>query len=99
MAIKENGNRKHLNTMELVGCSLEFLKNHMEKQFTHEMTWENYGTYWHIDHRIPCASFNLSTIEEQKRCFHWSNLQPLEAKENIRKGAKIGPEYKNQQAA
>lgn len=83
--------------MELVGCSLEFLKSHLEKQFDDKMTWDNYGNFWHIDHVRPIASFDLSLEEEQKKCFNWRNLQPLEGKENIRKGAKILPQYQKQE--
>jgi hypothetical protein len=83
MAVKE----KTRKTMELTGCSKEDLINHLESKFTEGMTWENYGK-WHIDHIHPCASFNLEDPEEQKRCFHWTNLQPLWAIDNIRKGDK-----------
>jgi len=48
------------------------------------MTWKNYGE-WHVDHIKPCAKFNLIIDKEQKRCFHYSNLQPLWAKDNIKK--------------
>ncbi len=51
------------------------------------MTWDNYGK-WQIDHKIPCASFDLTDPEQQKSCFHFSNLQPLWAKDNNSKGAK-----------
>ena len=84
--------------MELVGCSLEFLKSHLEKQFDDKMTWDNYGSYWSLDHIMPMASFDLSIKEEQNKCFNWMNLQPLERKENIRKGAKILPQYQKQEA-
>ena len=53
------------------------------------MSWDNYGSYWHIDHIRPCASFNLQNEEEQQICFHYSNLQPLTAKDNIIKGARL----------
>ena len=52
------------------------------------MTWENYGTYWHIDHIIPCGAFDLTKKTAQKKCFHYSNLQPLEAVENFKKNSK-----------
>jgi hypothetical protein len=74
-------------TLELTGCSKEELIRHLESKFTDGMTWDNYGE-WHIDHIRPCASFDLTDPEEQKRCFHWTNLQPLWAQDNIRKGAK-----------
>jgi hypothetical protein len=44
---------------------------------------------WHIDHKLPCAFFNLQSKEQQKRCFHYTNLQPLWAKDNIKKGGRL----------
>ena len=84
MAVKE----KKGKTMELTGCSKEELMTHLESKFTQGMTWENYGE-WHIDHMRPCASFNLEDPEEQKKCFHWTNLQPLWAKDNMSKGDRL----------
>lgn len=89
------GRTKSDRTMNLVGCTIEFLKSYLESQFAPEMNWGNYGSYWHVDHRRPCKSFNLLDSEEQKKCFHYSNLQPLEGKENMSKGAKIHPKYNN----
>ena len=74
-------------TFEIVGCTPDFLRGHLEKQFKDGMTWENYGPYWHVDHRIPLASGN--SPEEIIGLSHWTNLQPLTAFENISKGAKI----------
>ena len=67
---------------------------HLEKMFTEEMTWENYGTYWHVDHMIPCISWDLFSDKEQKMCFNYKNLQPLEGKENMRKHAEFDEEDK-----
>lgn len=75
-------------TFALVGCSIDFFKKHIETQFRPGMSWENYGPAWHIDHKRPCASFDLSKSEQQYECFHYTNLQPLWAKENLSKGAK-----------
>jgi hypothetical protein len=81
---------KHCSSLKLLGCSIQNAKEHLEKQFKEGMTWDNYGhKTWHIDHIIPCASFDLTDTEQQKKCFHYTNLQPLWAKENISKGAKI----------
>lgn len=78
--------KKSRRTMELVGCSVEFLKLHLESKFQQGMSWGNYGINgWHIDHIVPCASFDLTKEEEQRKCFHYTNLQPLWAKDNIRK--------------
>jgi hypothetical protein len=73
-------------TMELLGCSYEHLKKWIEFQSSSEITLDNYGSYWHLDHVIPCAKFDLSKDEEIKKCFHWTNVQPLEAKRNTSKG-------------
>lgn len=84
------GYKKAAKTTELLGCSVAELKVHLENQFQPGMSWENQGRYgWHIDHIIPCAAFDLSNEDEQRRCFHYSNLQPLWAIDNMKKGAKI----------
>lgn len=72
------------STFDLLGCSPSELKLHMECQFQEGMTWENMGD-WHIDHIRPCSSFDLTDPEQQKECFHYSNLQPLWAEDNLRK--------------
>jgi hypothetical protein len=82
------GNPKQSTTFKLVGCSIEELKSHLQKLFLPDMNWNNYGE-WHIDHIIPCSSFNLTSIEEQKKCFNYTNLQPLWAKDNLKKGVKL----------
>ena len=83
-------NSKKDSTLNLVGCSISFLRKHLENQFKEGMTWDNYGRNgWHIDHMIPCAAFNLTKEEEQRKCFHWSNLQPLWEFDNLSKGSKI----------
>tara|TARA_Y100000389_G_scaffold62718_2_gene58832 strand:- start:11826 stop:13094 length:1269 start_codon:yes stop_codon:yes gene_type:complete len=86
MALK--GKLKSASTMALLGCSYTHAKEHLEKQFQPGMTWENHGT-WHIDHMMPCASFDLSCPEQQRRCFHYTNLQPMWGKENMSKSDKI----------
>jgi len=83
------GLAKSASTMTLVGCSTRHTKDHLEKQFQPGMTWENYGPVWHVDHMMPCASFDLTDPEQQRRCFHYTNLQPLWGTENISKGDNI----------
>ena len=78
---------KGFSTMELTGCELPFLKGYLEAKFTEGMTWENHGD-WHIDHIQPCCSFDLKEEEEQQKCFHYTNLQPLWASDNLTKGGK-----------
>jgi hypothetical protein len=54
-----------------------------------EMTWENYGSYWHVDHIHPCSLFDFSIEENRNKCFNWTNLTPLEGIENIKKSNKL----------
>jgi hypothetical protein len=68
---------KTLSSIELLGCNLEQVRNHLQTQFKPEMNWENHGDIWEIDHIKPCSSFNLMDVEEQKECFNYKNLQPL----------------------
>lgn len=84
------GHHKTDRTMNLVGCSLTELMQHIEAKFQSGMTWENYGK-WHIDHIKPCAAFDLSNIVDQRECFHYTNLQPLWAEDNLRKQATYDP--------
>lgn len=87
------GKTKSLSTMFLIGCEIDYLLYHIQKQFKPNMSWDNYGRgfgnkgmeEWHIDHIKPCASFDLSKFKEQKKCFHYTNLQPLWAEENRKK--------------
>lgn len=79
---------KNSTSYDLVGCSWENLKLYLEKQFLDGMTWDNYGK-WHIDHIKPCCSFDLTDIEQQKLCFHYTNLQPLWAIDNLKKSGRI----------
>jgi len=84
------GNPKLSTTMELVGCSIRQLKKHLEKQFKSGMSWKNHAfDGWHIDHIIPCSKFDLSKKSEQKKCFHYTNLQPLWAEDNFQKHNKL----------
>lgn len=87
-ALKVKKDRKSAGTMALVGCSLAELIKHLEEKFADGMTWENYGPVWHVDHRRPCATFDLSDPEQQKQCFHYSNLQPLLAQDNLTKSSR-----------
>ena len=84
--LKEN--RKLHHTIKYIGCSLEDLKKHLENQFVDGMSWDNYGE-WHVDHIVPCASFDLSDPNQQRICFNFRNLQPLWAKDNQRKQDKL----------
>jgi len=84
-----NGTSKSKSTVELLGCSIDEFRIFLENKFYNNMSWENYGSVWHIDHIKPCASFDLILQDEQEKCFHYSNMQPLLAEENLSKGKKI----------
>ena len=90
-AIRRQGGIKDSQTLELLGCSSKELLAYIESLFTDGMNWENVNE-WHIDHIRPCASFDLRNHEEQVMCFHFTNLQPMWAKENLSKHAKYDPE-------
>lgn len=88
-ALKNQYGEKACSSMDLLGCSIKEARKHIEKSFTEGMNWSNHGQYgWHIDHIIPCASFDLTNPEQQKKCFHYTNLQALWWKDNLIKGAK-----------
>tara|TARA_R110002020_G_scaffold1459_6_gene6591 strand:+ start:951 stop:1400 length:450 start_codon:yes stop_codon:yes gene_type:complete len=80
-ALKTN---KSKATIEYIGCDITYLKEHLQEQFTQDMTWDNYGE-WHVDHIIPIATAN--TLEELESLLHYTNLQPLWGTDNLSKGS------------
>lgn len=89
-AVKLQAGEKAYKTMELIGCSVNKLMRHFELQFRDGMNWNNYGLYgWHIDHIKPLSSFDLKKKSEQRKAFHYTNLQPLLAIENLKKSNKM----------
>lgn len=85
-ALRSTKGKKVTGTLDLLGINLEGIKLHIEKQFQEGMTWGNYGE-WHLDHIRPCASFDLRREEDQKACFHYTNLQPLWRSHNFAKNS------------
>jgi hypothetical protein len=85
-SITRQGYRKTSKSKKILGCEFIELKQYLENKFTNGMTWENYGK-WHIDHIYPSSL--AKTEEEIIKLNHFTNLQPLWAKDNIRKGNKI----------
>ena len=81
------GRMRSKRAAELVGCSPSELKAHIESLFMAGMSWDN-RSEWHIDHKRPCSSFDLTDPKQVAACFHYSNLQPLWALDNLRKAAK-----------
>jgi len=87
------GKHKSNRALGFLGCDIESFKAHLEFLFQEGMTWQNYGrSGWHIDHIIPCSRFDFTNPEEQARCFHYTNMQPLWAHENLRKHNKLPTE-------
>jgi hypothetical protein len=85
---------KSNSTMELLGCTVDEFKKHFESLFTDGMSWDKYMEGGiHIDHIKPCISFDLTKEEEQRKCFHYTNLQPLWAIDNLKKGVKYEQVY------
>jgi len=91
-SLKGNKNGRHWEA--LVDYNQQDLRGHLEKQFKKGMNWKNYGK-WHVDHKIPIDSFNITSTEceDFKRCWALSNLQPLWEKDNLEKRNKILPEF------
>jgi len=80
-----SGKNKTNSALFYLGISVEEFKLNLEKKFYGGMTWDNYGTLWHIDHIMPCKSFDLTLEENRQKCFHHTNLQPLLAVDNLKK--------------
>ena len=76
--------------LEYLGCTIQEARNHIQSQFKEGMTWEKHGRHgWHFDHIIPISHFDATDKEQLKKCFHYTNLQPLWWHENLSKGIKI----------
>ena len=91
-------NFKQHHTIEYLDYTMGELKEYLERQFTTDMSWDNYGTLWHIDHIRPCASFKFvnddgtENFEAIKECWSLDNLHPMYILDNIRKGSKYAGE-------
>jgi hypothetical protein len=82
-SMKRKFTEKSKKTIEILGCDFEIFKKHIEEQFNENMNWNNYGTYWEIDHIIPVSS--SKTEEELYKLNHYTNFQPLYWAENLSK--------------
>jgi 5-methylcytosine-specific restriction endonuclease McrA len=78
--------------MELIGCTSEELKSHLQNKFTKDMSYDNYGE-WEIDHIIPISSYDFSDFNKLKECFNYKNLQPLSQFENRSKSNSVNFVY------
>ncbi len=90
LALKSQKCRKAHHLIDLLGVTVDQFKHHLESLFEPWMSWENYGYRgWHIHHKIPCSKFDLSNPDEQKKCFHYTNMAPLHWRENISLGNRL----------
>lgn len=90
-----HGRGAHQPTLELLGCTGQEWRDHLESQFTEGMSWDSYGKgdgKWEIDHILPVSSFDQTDPEQRKICWHYSNTQPLWHTENVLKGNSIPTE-------
>jgi len=92
-AIKYGYGVKNDNTLNLLSCSIDFFQDYMQSKFQEGMSWKNYGK-WHVDHIIPCSSWDLTKPSEVRMCFHYLNLQPMWGSENTAKKDKFNPNDK-----
>lgn len=82
---------------DLVGYTLQDLRQHLESKFDDKMTWDNYGSYWHVDHIVPIAAFTYNSYHDDsfKKCWSLENLQPLCGEDNLLKRDIISEEWNN----
>ena len=83
------GKKKYKSVISYLGISVEIFKKWIESQFDNKMSWDNQGIHWHIDHVIPCSSFDLTDEKQIKKCFYWKNMCPLSRTDNLEKSNKI----------
>ena len=90
-AALQHATSKSSKSRKYIGCSIQELRDYLQKLFKPGMSWENYGFRgWHIDHIKPLCAFDLSCDKEIKKAFNYKNLQPLWAKDNLKKGGRYG---------
>jgi hypothetical protein len=80
---------KNTSTMNYIGCNIQFLREWFEFNFTSEMNWENYGSFWSIDHVIPVCKFDLTDETQKYQCWNWTNLMPVSVVYNSSKRQKF----------
>jgi predicted transcriptional regulator len=95
ISLKNNKNDQHWE--DLVGYTLQDLRQHLESKFDDKMTWDNYGSYWHVDHIVPIAAFTYNSYHDDsfKKCWSLENLQPLCGEDNLLKRDIISEEWNN----
>ncbi len=76
---------KSNSSKELLGCDINFYLKWISYTMTEDMTWDNYGTFWNIDHLIPIKTFDLSNSDDVKKAFNWKNTWAMKSNENFSK--------------
>ena len=88
-AVRCSGSHKSASTLKLLGCTVQDFKKYFQARFTKGMTWAKFlSAEIHLDHIKPCVAFDLTKASEQKKCFHYTNCQPLWAYDNMVKGGR-----------
>ncbi len=90
-----HGTGSHQPTLDLLGCTGQEWRDHLESLWTEGMSWDNYGHgkgKWQCDHIIPVSAFDQTDPEQQKECWNYLNTQPLWAEDNMAKGSTIPKE-------
>jgi hypothetical protein len=87
--LQKNDVEKDTSALTILGCSLDTFKTWLSSCFEERMTFKNYGEVWHMDHVVPCALFDLTVEQERLKCFHWTNIKPMFAIENLKKNARL----------
>jgi hypothetical protein len=79
--------RSNYSSRKLLGCDTQMFQDWLEFQFQFNpgYTLDNYGSMWHMDHCVPCSKFNITLDNDIKRCFHWSNIKPMDPEKNNEK--------------
>lgn len=85
----KNGIIKDVSALTILGCSIENFKKWLSFCFVENMTFDNYGPLWHMDHVVPCSLFDLTIEQEKLKCFHWTNIKPMFAIDNLKKNNSI----------
>lgn len=85
------GAKYHNSIWKFLPYSIDELKTHLQSKFDSHMNWDNYGSYWHVDHIIPQSFLPYTSMEDEnfKKCWSLDNLQPLEAIANIKKSNRL----------
>jgi hypothetical protein len=87
--LRKIGGKQGISTVAYLGCEITIFKEWLEFQFDKDMSWDNYGTLWDIDHILPVNKFDMTNVKSREICFNWTNMQPLRKKENMSKSDNI----------